>query len=98
VDVAPDHSGNVWATMLEVGPQFGLRYFHAGAWGEYSTQGFRSSTLRSNTLFVDRAGTVWIGTNEDGVYRISNDIVDHFSRADGLSGRDVGFFYEDREG
>jgi signal transduction histidine kinase/streptogramin lyase len=98
VDVVVDHSGTTWATMLEIGPQFGVRYFHGGRWGEYSTQGFRSSTLRSNTLFVDRAGTVWIGTNDDGVYRISNGIVDHFSRNDGLSGREVGFFYEDHEG
>jgi signal transduction histidine kinase/ligand-binding sensor domain-containing protein len=98
LDVATDHSGNVWASMAEVDPQFGVRYFHDGIWGEYSIPGFHSSTLRSNTLFVDRAGTLWIGTNEDGVYRVSNGVVDHFSRTDGLSGHEIAFFYEDHEG
>ena len=97
-DVVADHSGDVWATMSEVGPQFGVRYFHNGIWGEFSTAGFRSSTLRSSTLFVDGAGAVWIGTNNDGVYRVWNGGVDHFSRADGLSGHDIAFIYEDHEG
>ena len=30
INVAVDHSGNIWATMNEVGPQFGVRYFHNG--------------------------------------------------------------------
>ena len=62
VDVAVDHSGDVWATMSEVGPKFGVRYFHNGIWSEYVAAGFHSSTLRAETLFVDSAGAVWIGT------------------------------------
>jgi signal transduction histidine kinase/ligand-binding sensor domain-containing protein len=98
VDVAVDHSGDVWATMSEVGPKFGVRYFHNGIWGEYVAAGFHSSTLRSETLFVDLAGAVWIGTHEDGLYRLWKGVVDHFSRIDGLSGRSVNSFYEDHEG
>ena len=98
LDVAPDHSGNMWAAMNETGPQFGVRYFHGGTWGEYSTRGFRSSTLKVNSLFVDRAGAVWIGTDTDGLYRVWNGTVDHFSKSDGLSGHEVESFYQDHEG
>lgn len=98
IDIAAEHSGNVWATMQEVGPKFGVQYFHNGAWGEYSVGNFHSSSVKSSTLFVDRAGAVWIGTDNDGLYRVWNGIVDHFSRSDGLSGRNVTFLYEDHEG
>src|SRR5271156_1028271 len=98
VDVAVDHSGNVWAAIDAAGPQCGVRYFHNGVWGEYATAGFHSSALMSHTLFVDRAGAVWIGTENDGLYRIWRGAVDHFSKNDGLSGHQVGLIYEDREG
>src|SRR5215510_990815 len=100
LDVAQDHSGNVWATMNDVGPRFGVQYLQNGAWTAYSTGQFRSSTLKGGSLLVDRAGSVWIGTDNDGLYRISNGVVDHFSKADGLSGYavDTGGLYEDREG
>jgi len=98
LDVAVDQSGDVWAAMDDVGPQFGLRYFHNGSWGEYSTAGFHSSTVRSGALLVDKAGAVWIATARDGLYRIWKGNVDHFSKSDGLSGYSVDFLYEDHEG
>jgi signal transduction histidine kinase/ligand-binding sensor domain-containing protein len=98
IDVAADHSGNLWTTMQELGPKFGVQYFHDGIWGECSIGKFHSSTLKSSTLFVDRAGAVWIGTDNDGLYRVWNGTVDHFSRSDGLSGRNITFLYEDHEG
>ena len=98
VNVAVDHSGNIWATMNEVGPKFGVRYFHNGVWGEYVAAGFRSSTVRSNALLVDKAGAVWIGTQNDGLYRVWKDHVDHFSERDGLTGNEVAWIYEDHEG
>jgi ligand-binding sensor domain-containing protein/two-component sensor histidine kinase len=98
IDVAVDHSGNVWAAMDETGPQNGVRYFHNGVWGEYTAAGFHSSALKSHALYVDRAGAVWIGTENDGIYRVWRGAVDHFSKNDGLSGHTAGLFYEDREG
>jgi signal transduction histidine kinase len=98
VDVAVDHSGDVWVAMDGVGPQFGVRYFHNGVWGEYSTAGFHSSSLKASDLFVDRDGAVWIATDDDGLYRVSGGVVDHFSNTDGLSGRRIGQIMEDHEG
>jgi signal transduction histidine kinase/ligand-binding sensor domain-containing protein len=97
-DVASDNSGNVWAAMDEVGPKFGVRYLRNGIWGEYVAAGFRSSTIRASGLFLDRAGAVWIATQEDGLYRVWNNNVDHFSRTDGLSGHEVAYLFEDHEG
>lgn len=98
VDVAVDHSGDVWVVMDDVGPRFGVQYLHNGVWSEYSTGGFHSSSLKANCVFVDREGAIWIGTQNDGLYRVSGGVVDHFSKADGLSGRNVGQIMEDHEG
>ena len=97
-DIAVDKNGDVWAAMDGVGPRFGVQYLHNGVWSEYSTAGFHSSTLMANRLFVDRDGAVWIGTENDGLYRIFQGVVEHFSKADGLSGRKVDQILEDREG
>src|SRR5262249_36729112 len=86
IAVAPDHSGSVGASMDAAGPPFGVQYLHDGTWSEYAAGHFRSSALKGSSLFVDRAGTVWIGTQNDGLYRVANGVVDHFSKADGLSG------------
>jgi signal transduction histidine kinase/ligand-binding sensor domain-containing protein len=98
VDVAVDHSGDVWVAMDGVGPQFGVRYLHNGVWAEYSTAGFHSSRLKANSLFVDRDGAVWIATENDGLYRVSGGAVDHFSKAEGLTGLTVSQIMEDHEG
>jgi signal transduction histidine kinase/ligand-binding sensor domain-containing protein len=98
INVAVDHSGNVWAATDATGPQSGVRYFHNGVWGEYSAPGFHSSNLTSGDLYVDRAGAVWIGTDNNGLYRIWKGLVDHYSANNGLSGRAIEDIYEDREG
>jgi signal transduction histidine kinase/streptogramin lyase len=41
---------------------------------------------------------LWVGTWNQGIYRIRGQSVDHFSRQDGLSGDSVYQIFEDREG
>jgi signal transduction histidine kinase/ligand-binding sensor domain-containing protein len=98
LDLATDRSGNVWAAMNGAGPNFGVRCFRSGTWGDFSAARFHSSTLNPEVIFVDRAGAVWIGTENDGLYRIWDGAVDHFSKSDGLSGRRVSLIYQDLEG
>ena len=96
-DIAPGPSGSLWAAIDGVGPQLGVRYFDGKNWSSLIASGFDGTKVRSHTLFVDKHGTLWVGTENDGLYRIHNGIADHYGIADGLSGSSIGFVFEDRE-
>ncbi len=98
IDVAVDPSGSVWAGFDGVGPRRGVQRFTDGEWASFVVPGLDGSTVRSHTLFVDRQGTLWVGTESSGLYHVHDGHADHYDRSDGLSGNDVGSMYEDREG
>jgi signal transduction histidine kinase/ligand-binding sensor domain-containing protein len=98
IDVALGPSGTVWATLDGTGPQLGVRYYSGGKWTSYAVPGFDGARARSTALLVDRRGSLWVGTINDGVYRISGGAADHYGVSDGLSGNDVASLFEDREG
>jgi signal transduction histidine kinase len=56
------------------------------------------SSLSVSALHYDGAGSLWVGTVTQGIYRIHGETVDQFSSVDGLSGDFVNQFLEDREG
>lgn len=93
---APD--GTLWVGAAPEGPGRGLQMFKDGVWKPFVTQELDSSTLYVTTLFVDRDGALWVGTNNSGAYRIHDGSVDRVRAADGLSGDRINRFYEDREG
>ena len=86
--------GSVWAAI----PRKGLGVFQIvdGIPRKLVLQGINTEQI--NSLFVDRDGSVWMGTHGDGVYRKHGQSVDHFRSEDGLSSNDVRDFYQDREG
>jgi signal transduction histidine kinase/ligand-binding sensor domain-containing protein len=96
--VAAAGDGSVWAGMTLRGPGVGLQHLVQGRWKSWVTSGFDSSDLRVAALLMDRRGALWIGTPDEGIYRIYQDDVEHFRRADGLSSDNVYSLYEDREG
>jgi signal transduction histidine kinase/ligand-binding sensor domain-containing protein len=49
-------------------------------------------------LLLDRENALWVGTSDQGIYRVYDGGVDRFRNADGLSSDSVNGFYEDREG
>jgi ligand-binding sensor domain-containing protein len=98
IDVALGPSGTVWATLDGTGQQLGVRYYSGGKWSSYAVPGFDGARVRSGALLVDRRGSLWVGTMNDGVYRICGGVADHYGVSDGLSGNDVGLLFEDREG
>src|SRR5262245_54730659 len=55
-------------------------------------------TDRVMALHVDRDQSVWMGTSNDGIYRIAGERVDRFRADGGLSSNAVTRFFEDREG
>lgn len=97
-DLAVDRAGNVWTGMETLGPHLGVGYLHNGTWNEFRAGNFHSASVNALGFHVDRDGSVWVGTVSDGLYRFAGRSVDHFSKADGLSGNTVVNFLEDREG
>ena len=47
---------------------------------------------------MDRQGSLWVGTFNQGLYRIHGTDVDHFGSANGLSSDAVNHLFEDQEG
>jgi PAS domain S-box-containing protein len=97
-DVALGPSGTAWASLDGMGPQLGVQYYSRGKWTSYAVPGFDGARVRPFALLVDRRGSLWVGTKDDGVYRICGGVADHYGVSDGLSGNGVGSLYEDREG
>ena len=81
-----------------VGCEGGLRRLERGKFVAFQTASLDADKLRGAKLLYDRAGGLWIGTTNGGLYHVSNGVADHFGVADGLSDDNVSALYEDREG
>ena len=91
-------SQTVWAGKRVGSPEGGLQLFSAGKWRPYSLPGFDGSGIGAEAILYDHNGSVWLGTEKRGLYRIHSGVVDHYGPADGLSGYQVSDLYEDHEG
>ena len=98
LEVALGPSGTAWASFDQTGPQLGVQYYSGGKWTSYAVPGFDGARVDSHALLVDRRGSLWVGTQNEGVYRICGGVADHYGVSDGLSGNSVGSLFEDREG
>jgi signal transduction histidine kinase/ligand-binding sensor domain-containing protein len=98
MDVAAGPSGTIWAATGVIAPDMGVLYFNGEKWASYVVPGFDGARVRSETLFMDRNNSLWIGTSNDGLYRVHDGVADHYGPTDGLSGKNVSLIYEDREG
>jgi signal transduction histidine kinase/streptogramin lyase len=96
--IVPMTDGSAWVGMGDAGPGLGLQALNEGHWKATIIAGFDSSKLVVRRLLLDRDGCLWIGTANEGLYRLHNGGVDHFAVEDGLSGNDVMSLYEDHEG
>ncbi|WP_041839358.1 MULTISPECIES: sensor histidine kinase [Acidobacterium] len=96
--LSADPSGGVWVGIAYAGPGLGLEYFENGRYSSTHVPAFASSRLRVTTTYRDRSGSLWVGTSNDGLYRIEGHSIQHYSSLDGLSSNDVHQFMEDAEG
>ena len=93
---SPDNS--LLVGIDRAGPGLGLQQFNQGRWKPVVVPGLDGSTLQVSTLFLDRDHGLWIGTVNDGIYRINDSTVNHYSSLNGLSGDFVNSISQDQEG
>jgi signal transduction histidine kinase/ligand-binding sensor domain-containing protein len=96
--VASGPSQTVWVGQKIGSPEGGLQRFSTGKWSSYTLPGFDGSSVGAEAILFDRDGSLWVGTEKVGLYRIHNGVVDHYGPADGLSGHQVADLHEDHEG
>jgi signal transduction histidine kinase/ligand-binding sensor domain-containing protein len=94
--LAPDSSLMVGIHVR--GPGGGLQHMVDGVLRPFVAPRFNSETIAATAILTDRQNNLWVGTENQGVYRIHGADVDHFGSADGLSSDGVSFFFQDREG
>ena len=90
--------GSLWVGLVHAGKGGGLQQLAQGAWKPFVTPEFDGSTLEVTALLLDRDSSLWVGTLNQGIYRIQGNKVDHFRSSDGLSGDAVTRLFQDREG
>jgi signal transduction histidine kinase/ligand-binding sensor domain-containing protein len=95
--IAADPDGGIWSGIDSRGPGMGVQRWLNGVRMPLNPT-LSKSALHVSALFVDRENALWIGTEDQGIYRLSGDKVDRFSSADGLSSDSVTTVYEDTEG
>jgi signal transduction histidine kinase/ligand-binding sensor domain-containing protein len=88
---------NVDQSIL-IGCEGGLRRLEQGRFVPFRPASLDADKLRGSKLLYDRSGGLWIGTTNDGLYRVANGVADHFGAGDGLSDDKVSELFEDREG
>jgi len=90
--------GSVWVGLVHAGKGGGLQQLAHGEWKPFVTPEFDGSTLEVTALLVDRDLSLWVGTLNQGIYRIQGNKVEHYRGSDGLSGDAVSGLFQDREG
>src|SRR5262249_48023543 len=95
--LATASDGSLLVGFTQMGRGFGLQRLMQGAWQPLPMRGASAEQLGVMSLMFDRQKSLWIGTADQGLYRIRNGVVDHYGSADGLSSDMVRAVFEDRE-
>ncbi len=90
--------GSVWVGIVGAGRGQGLARLEGSTVRSFATHTFDGSKVGVFALHLDRDGNLWVGTNNDGVFRVHGDVVYGYGRTEGLSSNFVRAFFEDREG
>jgi PAS domain S-box-containing protein len=98
VALAGRPDGSLWVGLVHSGKGGGLQQLVQGAWKPFVTPEFDGSSIEVTALLLDRDHSLWVGTVNQGIYRIVGNKVDHFRISDGLSSDDVTGLFQDREG
>ncbi len=90
--------GTLWVGILATGPGRGLGRLLNGAFQPFVTPSFDGSKLAVQSMTFDGDGNLWVGTNGMGIFRLHENVVDHYGRTEGLSSDNLNDLFLDREG
>ncbi len=96
VVAAPD--GSIWVGAMQPSRGLGLLHLKDDQLQAFVAPGLDGRKLAMTLTFVDRQKSLWIGTQDEGIYRLHEGKVHRYRARDGLSGDTVQGFFEDREG
>ena len=96
--IAFDGHGAVLMAMAQSGDRTGLATVRDGRMEPFEAGSFDGQRTSVMAIFRDSKGALWIGTDSNGLYRVTETQVDHYASGDGLSDNTVNGFFEDREG
>jgi streptogramin lyase len=95
--MAVDKDGSIWGGIATTGQDAGLLRFSGGEWKSYVTPQVDGRQIAVRYLRAGSNGDLWIGSDSQGLYRLSAGKLDHFDTTDGLSGDTIRQIFEDRE-
>jgi len=98
VSLAFGPDGSLWVGILAEGPGLGLGRLVGGSFKPFVTPSFDGSKVAVIRMIQDSDGNLWVATEGRGLFRIRGSVVDHYGRAEGLSGDMVFDIFQDREG
>lgn len=90
--------GSVLVGIGQGGNHLGLQQLAGNDWTNFQVPGANPSAWAVTTIQTDRAGGIWIGTVEDGIYHVHQQSADHYTQRNGLASNNIESFFEDREG
>ena len=96
--IALADDGSTLVGMRQQGKGLGLQELRDGIWRDYILPGLNGPEMHVSTMLRDHEGDLWIGTANNGLYRVHAGRADHFGSVDGLSSDAVQGLYEDHEG
>ncbi|RWX51891.1 Adenylate cyclase, class 3 [Candidatus Electrothrix marina] len=94
LDIVQDDTGFLWlATYRDLIRFDGEEFLY---YNRSTRDDFPASAARS--LLSDSQGNLWVGTNDNGLFRFRDNIFTQFDIRDGLPGASVRELFEDRDG
>ncbi|WP_158945147.1 sensor histidine kinase [Granulicella sp. S190] len=93
-----DRQNTLWAGLNSLSKGSGLGKISDGRWKPLDSPEFKFADNSIRKLLMDHNGSMWVGTEDHGIYRITDGKVDHFDSRDGLSSDAVRDIYQDHEG
>jgi signal transduction histidine kinase/ligand-binding sensor domain-containing protein len=92
-----DTDGSVLMAMNQSGSRPGLAHARNGRIEPFKAGSFDAYRIAAMTVLRDSRGSLWIGTDAEGIYRVSGTQVDHYTKSEGLSNDSINAIFEDRE-